>query len=88
MERGCNRNIKVHDLGLNCYGPLREKRFGTPGTKGFDGKFVDGIHMRGILAVKHYTDSFIRMLRPSGAITQAGRGQRGSVFHASCPQTM
>ena len=59
VERGCNINIKVHDLGINFYGPLREKRFGTPGTKGFDGKFVDGIHMRGILAVKHYTDRFI-----------------------------
>ena len=40
VERGCNEKIKIQDLGLNCFGPLREKRFGTPGTRGFDGKFV------------------------------------------------
>ena len=46
-------------MNINCYGPLREKRFGTPGTRGFDGKFVDGIHLHRILAIKHYTDIFI-----------------------------
>ena len=88
MERGCNKNIKIQDLGLNCYGPLREKRFGTPGTRGFDGKFVDGIHMRGILALKHYKDSFIRMLRPNITNSWAGRGQKRSDFHNICPQTV
>ena len=43
--------------------------------------------MRGILAVKHYTDSFIRMLRPNVVNSQAGSGQYKSDYHTRCPQT-
>ena len=57
MDRGCPTNTEIHDFWMDCYG--------IPGTRGFDGKFVDGIHIRGILAVKHYTDSFVRILRPA-----------------------
>ena len=67
---------------------MREKCFSIPGTKGFDGKYVDGIHMRGILAVQHYTDSFIRMLRLSVTNSQAGRGHNRSDYHTRCPQTV
>ena len=88
IPRFDSTNIRIQDLGLDCYGPLIEKRYGTPGTRGFDGKFVDGIHMRGYLAVKHYTGSFVRMLRPSMANMRAGRDQQKSDFHASCPQTV
>ena len=88
VEKGCPANIQIHDLGLNCYGALREKRYGIPGTRGFDGKMADGIHMRGILAVKHYTDSFVRMLRPSVANSQAGNGQNRADNHTRCPQTV
>ena len=87
VEKGCPKNIQIQDLGLNCYGALREKRFGIPGTRGVDGKYVDGIHMRGILAVKHYTDSFIRMFRPYMTISQAGR-QSWSDNHTRCPQSV
>ena len=41
MDRGCPPNIKIHDLGLDCYGQLKDKRYGIPGTRGFDGKVVD-----------------------------------------------
>ena len=88
MNRGCPQNIKIHDLGLDCYGKLREKRYGTPGTRGFDGEFVDGIHMRGFLAVTHYTDSVIRMFRLSAANCQAGRSQTRSDYHANCEQAV
>ena len=30
MDRGCPKNIKIHDLGLDCYGKLREKSYGIP----------------------------------------------------------
>ena len=84
MNKGCPKNIRIMDLGLSCFGPLREKRFGIPGTRGFDGKFYDGIHMRGILTVKYYTDSFIRMLRPK----TTDRGQSRSNYHNNCAQTV
>ena len=88
MEKGCPNNIRIHKLGLDCYGPLKEKRYGTPGTRGFDGKFVDGIHMRGILAVKHYTDSFVRMFGRNVIISQPGRSQGRSDYHNSCEQAV
>ena len=86
MEKGCPKNIKIHDIGMDCYGQLREKRYGIPGTRGYDGKFVDNIHMRGVLAVKHYTDSFIRMLRPGAADGSPGRSQLRSDDHTNCEQ--
>ena len=88
MEKECPKNIKIQDLGLNCYGALKEKRYGIPGARGFDGKFVDGIHMRGILAVKHYTDSFIRMLRPNAKNSWSAGGEGRSDYHSSCPQSV
>ena len=90
MDRGCPTNIKIHDLGMDCYGQLKDKRYGIPGTRGFDGKFVDMIHMRGHLAVKHYLDSFIRMLRPVAADISPGRSQMRSESddHTNCEQAV
>ena len=89
IERGCPKNIhSVHDLGLNCFGPLKEKRYGIPGTRGFDGKMFDGIHMRGKMAVTHYTDSFICMLRPSENTRTGGGSFERADYHTTCPQTV
>ena len=65
--------------------PLRTKRFGNPGEIGSDGKPWDGIHMRGRLAARHYTNSIIRIMLPSA------RGKNSSIpqdYHLTCPQTM
>lgn len=56
VTSGCPKNIMIHDQGLGCNGALRIKRFGDPHLRNYD-----GIHMRGELAVQHYTNSVIRM---------------------------
>ena len=38
--------------------------------------------------MRHYTDSFVRMLRPNAAKNEAGRGQYRSDNHASCEQAV
>ena len=77
MQSGCPSNILIVDQHLDCQGPLREKRFGNPAFIGHDGKPWDGIHMRGRLAMRHYTNSFIRILSELSP----------SLYHRSCPQT-
>ena len=62
MESGCPANIQIVDQHMDCQGPLREKRFGNPAQIGFDGKKWDGCHMRGRLAVPHFTNSYVRIL--------------------------
>ena len=84
MERGCPENIVIEDQHMECHGPLRIKRFGNPGLVGYDGKPWDGIHMRGRLAVRHYTNSFIRILSIS---PQTKTNLDEQTFHSSCPQT-
>ena len=84
MEKGCPNDISIEDQHFECHGPLREKRYGNPDYVGYDGKPWDGIHMRGRLAVTHYTNSIIRIL--SGSIPPV-HDMRKSNFHQSCPQT-
>ena len=84
MGRGCPIDISIEDQNFECHGPLREKRYGNPDYLGYDGKPWDGIHMRGRLAVTHYTNSIIRIL--SGSIPPT-HDVRKSNFHQSCPQT-
>ena len=74
MNNGCPANIQIRDQHLDCQGPLREKRFGSPGYVGQYGKPWDGIHMRGHMAVRHYSHSLIRILN--------------ELNHQSCPQTV
>ena len=79
MQNGCPSNIIIVDQHLECQGPLREKRFGNPAFRGYDGKPWDGIHMRGRLAVRHYTNSLIRILSElSPSLTN---------YHNTCEQT-
>ena len=56
MTNGCPKNIIIASQPLDCSGELRESRFGKPSDKSFD-----GIHMRGRLAVQHYTASLINV---------------------------
>ena len=50
-------NIVIASQSLECSGELRVARFGLPSSKGYD-----GIHMRGKMAVQHYTASMINVL--------------------------
>ena len=52
----------IVDQNMECQGPLRLKRFGNPHFQGNNGKPWDGVHMRGKLSVRHYTNSIIRIL--------------------------
>ena len=85
MGKGCPTNIEIADQNLECHGPLREKRFGNPAHVGYDGKPWDGIHMRGRLAVTHYTDSLIRIL--SGRVPSKFNSSTQTNYHQTCPQT-
>ena len=80
MQSGCPENIQICDQKLDCRGPLREKRFGNPAYLGHDGKRWDGIHMRGHLAVRHYTNSMVNILSDVNPLGPDN-------YHQSCPQT-
>ena len=60
MKDGCPDNILIADQNLGCYGELRNKRFGHE-----EESFFDGIHMRGPLAMQHYTNSVLRIFKES-----------------------
>ena len=85
MEKGCPENIVIEDQHMDCQGPLREKRFGNPGSTGYDGKPWDGVHMRGRLAVTHYTNSLIRIL--SGTVPSVSISSKED-YHQMCPQAL
>ena len=57
LTKGCPKNIMIGQQTLECQGDLRISRFGYPSDKRYD-----GIHMRGKLAVQHYTGSVINVL--------------------------
>ena len=81
LKSGCPNNIHIVDQQMDCQGPLREKRFGNPGSVGQDGKPWDGIHMRGKMAAKHYTHSLARIV---SALNPQGDGN----YHKTCPQAI
>ena len=57
LSKGCPKNIVVAQQHLEFEGNLRIQRFGLPSAKNYD-----GIHMRGKMAVQHYTGSLINIL--------------------------
>ena len=57
LTKGCPKNITIAQQPLECDGNLRLSRYGSPSAKGYD-----GIHMRGAMAVQHYTGSFVNVL--------------------------
>ena len=56
-------NITICDLNLNCQGILKDERYGKLGMN-YNGKIADGIHLRGLKAVRDYTEAYIAMLNP------------------------
>ena len=57
LTKGCPKNIRIVQQELDCQDELRISRFGFPSAKGYD-----GIHMRGKMAVQHYTGSIVNVL--------------------------
>jgi hypothetical protein len=57
LTKGCPKNIVISHQPLECDGDLRISRYGFPSTKEYD-----GIHMRGKMAIQHYTGSVINVL--------------------------
>ena len=55
--KGCPNNIKIAKQSLECDGDLRTARFGSPSHNGYD-----GTHLRGKMAVQHYTGSLLNIL--------------------------
>lgn len=57
LTKGCPKNISIAQQPLQCEGNLRIARYGFPSSRNYD-----GIHMRGKMAVQHYTGSLINVL--------------------------
>ena len=75
---------------MDCYGELREKRFGNPGQINQDVKPWDGVHLRGRLGPRHYTNSMAKIFAAScpGLLIDWTVNQSGdSNFHNTCPQS-
>ena len=91
MQNGCPQNIVIADQHLECQGPLKNKRFGNPVHQGLDGKPWDGVHMRGPLAKRHYTNSLRRILAenlPSSDWSKDYQSSDWSAdYHKTCAQT-
>ena len=57
LSKGCPTNISICYQPLDCDGALRVSRYGSPTARNYD-----GVHMRGKLAVQHYTGSIVNVL--------------------------
>ena len=57
LTKGCPKNIAIVQQQLECSRDLRVARYGHPSSKGYD-----GVHMRGNMAIQHYTGSFANTL--------------------------
>ena len=89
MQKGCPANISIQDQKLDCQGELRDKRFGNPAEQNLNGKPWDGIHLRGKLGPRHYTNSMAKIfaysfprMKINWSANQSGDGN----FHKSCAQ--
>ena len=90
MQKGCPGNISIQDQKLDCQGELRGKRFGNPVPHILNGKPFDGIHLRGKLGSRHYTNSMARIFAncfPGIQINWRANQSRDSNYHNSCAQT-
>ena len=89
MQKGCPGDIVIADQKLDCKGELRNKRFGNPDSN-LDGKPWDGIHLRGKLGSRHYTNSMANIFAVSYPGLQINWGANQSADnnpHITCPQT-
>ena len=88
LSKGCPKNIIIVRQDLDCYGDLRLQRFGSPSSPGYD-----GIHMKGDMAVQHYTGSLIQCLvqvmpecYPTGVTSDNNRRKHGPSPHYNQPR--
>ena len=89
MQRGCPSNISIQDQKLDCQGELRGKRFGNPGEPNNDGKPWDGIHLRGWLGSRHYTNSVAKIFAncfPAMKIDWTANQSGDGNYHKTCAQ--
>ena len=89
MQRGCPSNISIQDQKLDCQGDLRGKRFGNPGEPNNDGKPWDGIHLRGWLGSRHYTNSAAKIFAncfPAMKIDWTANQSGDGNYHKTCAQ--
>ena len=89
LSKGCPKNIHIVQQSLECSGNLLTERFGSPSNRSFD-----GVHMRGKMAVQHYTRSVINALadimpncKPIPAQPQPVRAQHNSQYRQWSPNT-
>ena len=57
LSKGCPDNISISYQPLECHDALRALRYGQPTARNYD-----GVHLRGNLAVQHYTGSIVNVL--------------------------
>ena len=57
-ELGCPSNIVIAESGLDCYGALKDKRYGS-----VDAPYFDGIHLNGELGMAHYTGRVVKIFK-------------------------
>ena len=91
MQKGCPKKMSIEDQRLDCQGELTEKRFGNPGQIFGDGKPWDGIHLRGRLGPRHYTNSMAKVFAssfPGLLIDWSANQSEGGRYHNTCPQSM
>ena len=55
---GCPQNIVIGENGLDCYGSLKDKRYGN-----VDSQFYDGIHLSGELGKAHYSGAVLKTFK-------------------------
>ena len=90
MQSGCPSNISIQDQKLDCYGELREKRYGNPDQVFMNGKPWGGVHLRGRLGARHYTISMVKVFAASfpGLLIDWNSNQsENSNFHKTCPKS-
>ena len=71
--------IEIGKHKLKCHGEKQLSRYGTPHERGEDGKYVDGVHLRGPSGRVMTTESVISILEKSGlAVARPASGEEES----------
>ena len=65
-EKGCPTNLVIGEHNLECYGKLRELRYGGNATQ-----VSDNIHLRGKLGEAHFTSAVLRVFKLAFPFLQA-----------------
>ena len=57
-EKGCPANIVIGNLNFECYGKLKDLRYGESSSQ-----VCDNIHLRGKLGELHFTNAVLRVFK-------------------------